>query len=263
MKKIAILSLILILLLTSISCNDNQIKDSSVECTHSWTPATCQSPQRCIICNFTVGTKLEHDWIEATCQTPQTCSMCQATQGGCLDHDVEKGHCSMCNLDYYDELLNVLKNNSTKYTNGSRTYYCYEIKYKTYGSYTLWVRYEEHNDVLYLMCFEGHNGISDPFMLFIDKAGVKKQSYEWEAFSDYLTLNMEEISGTLDATQFSKNTGALEYTNSTFNKKMDSEEKAQEVASCLELLITHAFTPLLEKSEHNLTPSHYGFEHFE
>ena len=48
---------------------------------HSWTDATCESPNTCSVCKITEGAPLGHDFADATTDAPKTCKNCGATDG--------------------------------------------------------------------------------------------------------------------------------------------------------------------------------------
>lgn len=84
-----------------------------VLCFHDWKPATCKTPETCIICNTTREAALGHEWIEATCTQAKKCTRCGAKDGEplghkasewvidkestCTKHGKRHGTCSVCN----------------------------------------------------------------------------------------------------------------------------------------------------------------------
>ena len=63
--------------------------------THSFSAATCTTPQKCS-CGETKDSALGHKWQEATCELPKTCSTCKATEGKNADHAVSGDTCKWC-----------------------------------------------------------------------------------------------------------------------------------------------------------------------
>lgn len=55
---------------------------------HSWSSATCTSPETCYICGATKGSATGHIWSEATYDRPKTCTRCGATEGSKLTRSV-------------------------------------------------------------------------------------------------------------------------------------------------------------------------------
>lgn len=77
---------------------------------HNWSPATCESPQKCDGCGETQGAPLEHEWVEATCQEAKHCTKCLLVQGDVTPHDwvaatcTNAKFCSVCNETEGDPL---------------------------------------------------------------------------------------------------------------------------------------------------------------
>ena len=197
-----------------------------------------------------------HTYQPATCAAPQTCSSCGETTGVKKDHDVEKGECSMCGMSYYDELQALIEKKGT--ANNAGTLVC---EYRQ-GDYTIWINYEPQNDVLYFKCFEEEGSFFDGLMFYVDKASVKNQKYAWEFSVGSLTSDRAQISGELDATSFSSNTTALEYSNSTFSSVTNAGKQAQNAAKMLKETMK-VFKTFLQQSEKEISAMHFGFEHYE
>lgn len=53
---------------------------------HSWADATCKAPKTCTTCGEVVGDLADHAWTEASCSAPKTCSVCGVTEGEALEH---------------------------------------------------------------------------------------------------------------------------------------------------------------------------------
>lgn len=94
--------------------------------THSYSDATCTTPQKCS-CGQIKGSTLGHKWQEATCKEPKTCSVCKATEGNIGAHKYTKGKCTYCNEK---QIINPKKQLKT-----SGNYY--EISNDGDGNYTL------------------------------------------------------------------------------------------------------------------------------
>ncbi len=77
MKRISLLVLVLVCLLTLSACG----------CKHeTWNDATCDTPKTCAECGETEGAPLGHSWLAGTCVTPKTCEVCAATEGEAPGH---------------------------------------------------------------------------------------------------------------------------------------------------------------------------------
>ena len=61
---------------------------------HTWTPATCDTPKTCSVCETTEGEALGHNWTDATCSAPKTCTVCQATEGEAGEHNWVNATCA-------------------------------------------------------------------------------------------------------------------------------------------------------------------------
>lgn len=83
MKKRIFLILILIMVMTLISCK----KETTKGCEHAFQEATCTQAKTCSKCGATEGEALGHTFQKATCQAPKTCSRCGVTEGVALQHN--------------------------------------------------------------------------------------------------------------------------------------------------------------------------------
>ena len=97
MRKRIFLTLILIMVMTLISCK----KETTKGCEHTFQEATCTQAKKCSKCGATEGEALGHKFQEATCQTPKTCTRCGATEGEALKHQYI--------LDSRELLLHILQ----------------------------------------------------------------------------------------------------------------------------------------------------------
>lgn len=106
MKKILILMVVLVLLLTGCAGNgqtdepadvqkDNPVaeqdgkepeQDACEALGHDMAEATCETPSVCSRCGLTEGAALGHDMADATCDTPAACTRCGKTEGEALGH---------------------------------------------------------------------------------------------------------------------------------------------------------------------------------
>lgn len=48
---------------------------------HTWVDADCNTAKTCSVCSLTEGMPLEHQWLDATTEFPMTCSLCGLTEG--------------------------------------------------------------------------------------------------------------------------------------------------------------------------------------
>ena len=94
MKKRIFLILILIMVMTLISCK----KETTKGCEHAFQEATCTAPKTCKICGATEGEALGHDWKDATTEAPKTCTRCGTTEGEKLPTEKPKKNCKKTSL---------------------------------------------------------------------------------------------------------------------------------------------------------------------
>lgn len=74
--------------------------ESTIECNHDCTDATCTEDSKCTLCGEVFGEALGHLWSDATCVSPMECSRCAETSGSSLGHlDNGNGSCSRCGED--------------------------------------------------------------------------------------------------------------------------------------------------------------------
>ncbi len=65
---------------------DDPNVNPGTECSHEWTPSTCESAKKCSKCGKTEGSSLGHNWIPATCVSAKHCETCGKVQGSPLSH---------------------------------------------------------------------------------------------------------------------------------------------------------------------------------
>ncbi len=286
MKKLLSLLLIVSCLLILVGCfHQHNFKEADClnpktcsECSetegvalgHQWNDATCITPKTCITCGKTEGSALGHSWESATCASPKTCMLCGSKEGKKGTHDVVNGKCSVCNLDYYEELVSLIIQYGKYYNSEYEKCYKYGTKY---AKYDLAVCTDK--EYCWFECIDNdEDDYVIRYQVNIEKIDVKRQEYNWSylfyemsSFSDMLSGTMNDdggkLSGKLYATDFSKSTATLKYDNSSFKNTSASAKHAGTAANMMELLIVHVFSDLLEKSEHNINPLHFGFEYFE
>lgn len=246
MKKFICFILIISTLLLLVSCNnaDNSSKNDSDE-----------SKQE---------TAHVHTFNPATCKDPQTCSTCGETSGTILDHDVVNGECSMCGLDYFDVLRYLIMENF-EYKHASSDASSAYFEYPTQNdSFSLGANVSLTVDFRFIEIrydkIDGDN--LNLFVLYIDSASVKNQVYEWEKWPEGFSGD-GSTGGRLEAKFFSIATQALDYTHTSCNNSSLTYEQCSDAAKELKIFLNEVLKPLLEKSEHNINLSHFGFDSFE
>lgn len=214
--------------------------------------------------------KSEHSWSGASCQQPATCSWCEETNGVKLSHNIENGQCSMCGLSCYDELLDLLfeygtykKENIALNGTLMKEEYSYTVPSNFGNGYTCEVNISKLEssakwpNKINLHFSPGMYGEGDGVLLYIDKASVKNQKYDWT----YLGSGTQEISGQLYAPDFSSSY-SLEWSNTNCSTSVSSK-LAGYAAYEISNILNSAFSELLQKSDKGITVAHFGFEHFE
>ena len=260
MKKLLFIAVLAMIMLAFSGCGQEHIHE------HIFSKATCLEPQTCLECGMTNGTALGHAWKDATCQAPKTCERCGETQGDILEHDVTEGKCSMCGLDYYEELVSLIKKYGVykRETSGSEVFESYDIRKDNVGIYE-WViwSYSLTKDRVSggAQVMKKSDKEFDSFYIRFSDYGIKEQKYEWEFTAyDFRDENWrQKISGQIYAPDYSPDTIALVYSNSSFVNSSQAYYAAKDGAKMLDATIELLFE-LLAKSEYDLTPAHYGFK---
>lgn len=266
MKKI-IFSLILTgIILAFVGCSHK----------HDFSDASCLAPKTCTECGETERTALGHQWNEATCMTAKTCAVCGETEGTRIEHDTTDGKCSMCGLDYYEELQSLIMKHGEYLhqvvAGKDFSSYIYKIDddhnndYGIHSDHVIrigtdtescWLEYRLDNKI---------TNVSTFYTIYLEPLDVKSQRYSWKYLVDPQVfpyrVKRGSISGKVYAPEFSKKTDALVYDTSSF-EQAESGDYAQQAAMQLEFLIERALSEILKKSEHELSPVNYGFERFE
>ena len=88
MKKLMIIALALVMLLTLAGC----------ACEHEWIDADCMNPKICAKCEEIEGTPLGHTWSAATCVDPKICENCAVTEGEPKGHEWVEATCTEPNI---------------------------------------------------------------------------------------------------------------------------------------------------------------------
>lgn len=252
MKKAICMILSLIILCSFTSCGNNNQSNND----NSNTP-TNTSPS--------LTTAHTHSYSPATCQNPKTCTGCDQTEGETIAHDSVDGKCSMCGLDYFEELGRIIQENGEEdtYFLDHTKYYIYEIEnldHSWYSSNPI-VHYNPEHGTINFYIYSDYGD----FRLSMDKASLKFQEYEWSSSPDFGDFSNArgEISGIVDAKKFSRNS-QLKYEKNTFAQAEKGDRFVSSATMIFSTLILESTLPaLLEKSDYNITVGHFGFVRFE
>ena len=151
MKKIVSLFCIISLLLSVSACSNAESEESTLEQSsheHVFSPATCMQASSCIYCGVTSGEKIGHDVID--------------------------GKCSMCNMDYYDELAALILKHGELSQVPAFDRYEYVVK-MDYGECTIgYIPAWKEMTFRYVNSRSGNS-----FYLYVDKTAIKNQEYDW------------------------------------------------------------------------------------
>ena len=237
MKRIlAVFLCVVILVMPLVSCgqatnDDLKVKEDSKveEHIHSFSPATCAAPKTCTNCGYTEGDKL-------TRHTPAG--------------DI----CSVCNLDFYEELVNLIKAND----NGNDAKYPqfvvpgdkgveYIIKLDGH-EIDIWRKHREENS---------DASIGTNHSINISRGAMVTQSYEWW-YNQYIIVG---LSSSNRSAHGEVNPLDMNF-KCTQNSGCDSAYAIATMSLNMEEVITKAFIPLLEKSDKNLRPADFGFVNY-
>jgi hypothetical protein len=211
-------------------------------------------------CSQTTTTH-QHSFSEATCLKPATCIDCGQTKGTTIDHDTTNGKCSMCGLDYYKTLKDMVEKEGEKGDGGTYSYaYSYIIEEGDY----IFVLAIKQNGFIDMEVREIQNNIFISFSIEFDGANVKKQKYDWTYTYSPLSISSrsEKISGQLEAPDFLQSTSALSYSNSSASSSYKADQYAKEASKMLKFALeqTQIF---MEKGDQGLSLVNLGFEYFE
>lgn len=207
----------------------------------------------------------QHSFSEATCLKPATCIDCGQTKGTTIDHDTTNGKCSMCGLDYYKTLKDMVEKEGEKGDGGTYSYaYSYLVEEDDYtfllavtqnGSIKLQVAEDEGNNIKTYKFFK----------IEFNGGNVKKQEYDW--IYEYYTISSysysdEEISGQLYAPDFLYSTSALSYSNASVSSSSKATQYAKDASKMLKFALEQTKI-FMEKGDQGLSLVNLGFEYFE
>jgi len=235
MKRIVSFILIVVILAMSLSscntagntANNNETPESEAH-VHAFSPATCAAPKTCTDCGYTEGEKLNR-------------------------HEPNGDVCSVCGLDFFEELVNLIKQNDN---DGNDKSICYKV---------------DKSEIYYLEDTRGIRirqiGYQDDdatisYSAIITRGAMRTQNYEW--YYSYLYFggdffHSESAEGTFDPREFTaaKNFEWTEYDNCS------PGSIASVAPGYIDDSIKNVFIPLLKMSDKNLRPSDYGFVNYD
>ncbi len=172
------------------------------------------------------------------------------------------GTCTVCGINYYDELVSYIKNNGTRNSDGN-----YEIRKEENTEYKP-DRYhfeylDDENKISLRVMYCLHNGkYYKSFIMIIDPVAVKYHEYHWNSYADYYQGTPGE--GVLEPETISPATDiVLDISNFTSNLDSDKSYSRARASEWLYILINDILIPAINGIGKNITPADFGFERFE
>ena len=201
----------------------------------------------------------QHTFDSPTCLKPATCADCGEIKGTTVDHDTTNGKCSMCGLDYYKSLKGLIEKEGTKGDGGTYSYaYSYLVEEGDY----IFVLAITQDGLMKMQVREIQSSTIIFFSIEFDGSNVKKQKYDWNYTYSNIYSRTEEISGQLEASDFSRSTSALSYSNSTASSSSKATQYAKESAKMLKFALEQTKI-FMEKGDQDISLANFGFEYFE
>ena len=201
----------------------------------------------------------QHTFDSPTCLKPATCVDCGETKGITVDHDTTNGKCSMCGLDYYKTLKGLVEKEGKK-GNGS-TYSCAYYYLVEEGDYEFFLGIQQ-NGLMVMEVREFQSSTMIFLTIDFDGSNVKKQEYDWCYTYGPLYSQSEKIFGQLEASDFSRSTSVLSYSNSTASSSSKATQYAKDAAKMLKFALEQT-TIFMEKGDQDISLANFGFEYFE
>lgn len=174
--------------------------------------------------------------------------------------------CSICGLDYFDEVVELIKKyGEYDQTNSMLTYY-YKGKTTTSDdTFLSGVGYSPADDCIYILAYEVSSLYTYSTYISIPDSSkgtsMQEQKYIW-IFNE-LDSGKLSMLGVLDANTYISYNTTLTPTSSTGFSSTSSQFLACSIASRLcHIGLQDAFGPLLELSDKNISPSNFGFVYF-
>ena len=176
------------------------------------------------------------------------------TESKHTSHTIEKGKCSICGIDLFDELVKLVKeknSNTSENTLKDSNTKTYSINYAKNSEITgqeyIWIESIQSKKHYYLT---------------IRKGGVQTATYEWRYSNSTLTKFIN-IEGTLDPTLLPSDSAFLLKTDMSINRENHRENVTSSEMPYLgneySKIIQETLVPLLKNSSTYLTPADYGF----
>lgn len=175
------------------------------------------------------------------------------TESKHTSHTIEKGKCSICGIDLFDELVKLVKEKNSNTSENTLK----DSNTKTYS-----INYAKNSEItgqeyIWIESIQGKKH----YYLTIRKGGVQTATYEWR-YSDSTLTKFINIEGTLNPallpsdSAFSLKTNVAVQNN---QRETISESEMPFLGTPYSEMIQQTLVPLLRNSSTYLTPADYGF----
>ena len=169
------------------------------------------------------------------------------------------GICSVCGIDYFDELVQYIKDHSTKTT---------ETRYENDTYQIFWIE-SYYNRNKYRICYyEYQDNINialtnDSYWpsITLDKYSVKDGEYKWNCAP--ISKLGKTNGGKFIASDISAKTSNYLTVSSSQLSSSEQNSAKTYMENNIGKMIDVVLIPILKDSKSNLTPSDFGFERFE
>ena len=178
------------------------------------------------------------------------------------DHNNVNGVCTVCNLNYFDVLRNiVLEKGRVKETIYSSDNEVELVVDDGHIVFTVLKNDPDRMSIRYYSYLSDYDSCSYLYVSF-NRANLKYGEYNWSYNTDpYSYLNYKSISGTWIAADFKEITNTVEF---IADKNVTNPNLyAGLVASYLNRIIKTGIPEVLSYGDYNKTAKHFGFRYFD
>lgn len=179
------------------------------------------------------------------------------------EHDNVNGKCSVCNIDYFDILRDIVLENGTPYTNSVITEANGIVKLTVDNGRIVVMAWKNSPDSLQFRYYPtGDTGTYRYLAMQFDRSNIKYSEYNWDFNTDrYSLLDYKSVEGTVVAADLKEITSTLPYT-ADINVKNPSAEASLAVGY-IKKIVSIGIPAVLEYSEYDITAKNFGFVYFD
>lgn len=180
-------------------------------------------------------------------------------------HDTGSAECSVCGLNYYDELRNIILEH------GEQTLASYQnfVEYKFIdGGYIYsFCAWKGDADTFELRIRDMWDDVDEGFTLIVSPDSIEYNEYAWSYTWDMVitssSYDYKKIKGTLDSTSVSTVTSSLTV-GSTYGSASSSQASSKSSTACslFKKILTYGLPHTLELGDEDISQKHFGFEKF-